>query len=122
MPPKATICKRRVGRGNDSYLLLDGLLGERQLEAVRKFVSSSPVRTAVKAGVLFDENTDPTEARKAKAERQRRSDIAWLYKNAEAAAKEAAAGKATTELDEDDVIAALRTEVPKCRVAPLDDG
>jgi hypothetical protein len=81
---------RRVGRaGDDSFVLFEGLLSERQLANARTYVRSDEVQAALDEGILFDEkdedvgsdveNGPPQGSKKRKRNQsQRKSRIAWL--------------------------------------------
>jgi hypothetical protein len=89
---------RRVGRANDSsYVVIEGVLSERQLASARAYVGSDEVQAALNEGILFDEKSEdeaddeqgqenagngraPPKARgkRKRATRQRKSRIAWL--------------------------------------------
>ncbi|EOD15886.1 hypothetical protein EMIHUDRAFT_119187 [Emiliania huxleyi CCMP1516] len=102
MPPTRP---RRVGRAHDaSYVLFEGLLGERQLRNARAFAASDAVQAQLSEGILFDEKTaangyaseeEENEAQNeggtsaappAKKQKrnvaERRSRIAWLEREA----------------------------------------
>lgn len=94
---------RRVGRANDSsYVIIEGVLSQRQLANARLCVGSDEVQAALDEGILFDEKSeDEAEgepgqenagngqaaalpkagAKRKRVTSQRKSRIAWLERD-----------------------------------------